>query len=50
MKRPFRFGLIGEYQSGKSLLTNCLLQRSIATVGKGTATTHTVVNYQYGEV
>lgn len=47
--RPIRFGLIGEYQSGKSLLTNCLLQRSIATVGKGAPTTHTVVNYQYGE-
>lgn len=49
MMKPIRFGLIGEYQSGKSLLANCLLQRSIATVGKGTATTHTVVNYQYGE-
>lgn len=46
---PIRFGLIGEYQSGKSLLTNCLLKRSIATVGKGAPTTHTVVNYQYGE-
>lgn len=47
--KPFRFGLIGEYQSGKSLLTNCLLQRSIATVGGGNATTHTIVNYRYGE-
>lgn len=47
--KPFRFGLIGEYQSGKSLLTNCLLRRSIATVGSGNATTHTIVNYRYGE-
>lgn len=47
--KPFRFGIIGEYQSGKSLLINCLLQRSIATVGGGNATTHTIVNYQYGE-
>ncbi len=47
--RPIRVGLIGEYQSGKSLLTNCLLRRSIATVGKGSPTTHTVVNYRYGE-
>lgn len=46
---PTRFGLIGEYQSGKSLFINCLLQRSVATVGGGSATTHTVVNYQYGE-
>lgn len=47
--RPIRFGLIGEYQSGKSLFINCLLQRPVATVGGGIATTHTVVNYQYGE-
>ena len=40
-------GIIGEFQSGKSLLINCLLRRSIATVGEGVATTHTVVNYRY---
>lgn len=45
--KPFRFGIIGEYQSGKSLLVNCLLQRPIATVGVGNATTHTIVNYIY---
>ena len=45
--KPFRFGIIGEYQSGKSLLINCLLHRSIATVGVGNATTHTIVNYLY---
>lgn len=45
--RPIRIGIIGEYQSGKSLLINCLLRRSIATVGDGNATTHTVVNYIY---
>lgn len=47
--RPVRFGLIGEFQSGKSLLMNCLLRRSVATVGGGNATTHTIVNYRYGE-
>lgn len=45
--KPFRFGIIGEYQSGKSLLVNCILHRSIATVGVGNATTHTIVNYIY---
>lgn len=44
-----RFGLIGEFQSGKSLLINCILHRSIATVGLGYATTHTIVNYRYSE-
>ena len=47
--RPIRFGLIGEFQSGKSLLMNCLLRRSVATVGGGSATTHTIVNYRYGK-
>lgn len=47
--KPFRFGIIGDYQSGKSLFINCLLQRSIATVGEGIPTTHTIVNYRYGE-
>ena len=47
--RPYRFGIVGEFQSGKSLLINCLLRRSIATVGHGNATTHTIVNYQYAE-
>lgn len=45
--KPFRFGIIGEYQSGKSLLINCILRRPIATIGVGNATTHTVVNYIY---
>lgn len=44
-----RFGIIGQYQSGKSLLINCLLRRYIATVGHGVATTHTVVNYKFSE-
>ena len=47
--KPFRFGIVGEYQSGKSLLINCILHRSIATVGVGLATTHTIVNYIYAE-
>lgn len=46
---PIRFGIVGEYQSGKSLLINCLLKRPIATVGVGIATTHTVVNYRYAD-
>lgn len=45
--KPFRFGIVGEYQSGKSLLINCILHRSIATIGVGVATTHTIVNYIY---
>ena len=45
--KQIRFGIVGEYQSGKSLLINCLLKRPIATVGSGTATTRTVVNYRY---
>lgn len=45
--KPLRIGIIGEFQSGKSLLVNCLLQRPIATVGSGVATTHAVVNYRY---
>ena len=48
--KPISFGIVGEYQSGKSLLINCLLQRSIATVGVGIATTHTVVNYRYSQM
>ena len=47
--KPFRIGIIGEFQSGKSLLINCLLQRAVATVGKGVATTHTVVCYRFAE-
>ena len=45
--KPFRIGIIGEYQSGKSLLINCILRRPIATVGIGDATTHAIVNYIY---
>lgn len=45
--KPLRIGIIGEFQSGKSLLINCLLKRPIATIGEGTPTTHTVVNYHY---
>lgn len=44
---PIRFGIIGEYQSGKSLLINCILHRPVATIGVGNATTHTIVNYIY---
>ncbi len=45
-----KFGIVGQYQSGKSLLINCLLKRYIATVGNGVATTHTVVNYKFSEI
>ena len=44
-----RLGLVGNYQSGKSTLVNCLLERPIATIGEGVSTTHVVVNYQYGK-
>lgn len=44
-----RFGIIGQFQSGKSLLINCLIKRPVATVGVGTPTTHTVVNYLYSQ-
>lgn len=49
MTRPFRFGIVGEFQSGKSLLINCLLKRSVASVGHGNATTHTVVTYRHSD-
>lgn len=42
-----RFGIIGKYQAGKSLLINCLLGRHVTTVGKGDGTTHAVVSYFY---
>ena len=44
-----RFGIVGQYQSGKSLMINCLLKQHIATVGVGLATTHTVINYMFSE-
>lgn len=47
--KKLRFGIVGQYQSGKSLFINCLLGRSIASVGVGTATTHTIINYFYSE-
>ena len=40
-------GIVGQFQTGKSLLINCLLGRPVATVGRRTATTHTIVKYQY---
>lgn len=42
-----RFGLVGNFQAGKSTLINCLIGRAIATIGDGTSTTHAVVNYLY---
>lgn len=45
----FRIGIVGDFQSGKSTLINCLLGRPIATIGDGTPTTHSIVNYLYGE-
>lgn len=46
-KRNLKFGIVGPFQAGKSLLINCLLSRPIATVGDGTATTHAIVTYLY---
>lgn len=47
--KNIRFGLIGNYQAGKSTLINCLIERPIATIGDGASTTHVVVNYLYGD-
>lgn len=44
-----KIGIIGLHQSGKSLLINCLLKRTISKVGTGTATTHAPVYYYYSE-
>ena len=44
-----RVGVVGEYQSGKSLLINCLLKQPIATIGDGDSTTHAIVIYSYTE-
>ena len=48
--QTLNIGIIGDFQSGKSLLVNCLLQRSIATVGEGNATTHTIIQYRFSQV
>lgn len=45
--KVLRFGIVGDFQSGKSTLVNCLLGRPIAAIGDGTPTTHAVVNYLY---
>lgn len=47
--KVFRIGIVGDFQSGKSTLINCLLGRPIATIGDGTPTTHSIVSYLYGE-
>lgn len=47
MRNPVTIGIFGEFQSGKSLLVNCLLRRAVASVGRGTATTRTAVRYRY---
>ena len=47
--KTIKVGIVGDFQSGKSTLINCLFGRSIASVGDGTATTHTAVNYRYSE-
>lgn len=46
-RRNLKFGIVGPFQAGKSLLINCLLSRPIATVGDGTATTRAIVTYLY---
>lgn len=42
-------GVVGVMQSGKSLLINCLLQRNIATIGDGCATTHAPTYYSFSK-
>jgi len=47
--RPVRIGLFGQFQSGKSLLVNCLLGEHVAQVGEGHATTRWITTYRYGK-
>ena len=42
-----KIGLIGEFQSGKSTLINCLLEDRIALTGNGISTTKQVIRYSY---
>lgn len=42
---PVRIGIVGDFQSGKSTLVNCLLNRDVASIGDGTATTHAPITY-----
>lgn len=44
-----KVGIVGVLQSGKSLLINCLLQRNIATIGDGRATTHAPTYYSFSK-
>lgn len=48
-KEKFVYGIVGEYQVGKSTLVNCILGRYVASVGWGIATTHTIVIYEYSD-
>lgn len=47
--KTLNIGIIGDYQSGKSLLVNCLLERYVSTVGDGNATTHTIIQYRFSQ-
>ena len=47
---PVCVGLYGEFQVGKSLLVNCLLEHDAALVGDGFSTTPFPVTYHWGEI
>ncbi len=42
-------GILGEFQSGKSTLINCLLENRIALSGNGISTTKQIVKYFYSD-
>ena len=44
-----RIGIVGEFQSGKSTLINCLLENRVAISGIGIATTKQVTRYYFSE-
>lgn len=47
-KNP-RIGIVGDFQSGKSTLINCLLQDRVAVSGVGIATTKQVTRYYFAQ-
>lgn len=47
--RPIKVGLCGFFQSGKSMLINCLLGQEAALSGEGMATTRWTTRYQFAE-
>lgn len=48
-RSTINIGIVGESQFGKSTLINCLLQSPYATIGRGMATTHSIVRYVHSD-